>query len=76
MSGPRDTFRYQFKIGNKIVHRGITNDLDRREAEHQASRQPWANGHIVKIGNITTREAAQKWEAGQAKTETPPRRSR
>jgi predicted GIY-YIG superfamily endonuclease len=74
MTEPRDTFKYQFKVGKKIVHRGITNDLDRREAEHQASRQPWANGHIVKVGNITTREAAQAWEAEQKKIETPPRR--
>ena len=70
----RDTYKYQFKVGNKIVHRGITNDLDRREAEHQASRRPWANGHIVQVGNRTTREAAQSWEEEQSKTETPPRR--
>jgi hypothetical protein len=27
----RDTYTYDFKIGGKIVHRRITNDLDRRE---------------------------------------------
>ena len=70
----RDTYKYQFKLGNKIVHRGITNDLERREEEHRASRQPWANGHIVQVGRATTREAAQEWEADQKKTETPPRR--
>jgi len=35
MGKPRDTFKYLYKIGNKIVHGGITNDLDRREQEHQ-----------------------------------------
>ena len=30
----RDTFKYHFKVGNKIVHGGITNNLDRREQEH------------------------------------------
>lgn len=31
----RDTYKYHFKLGNKIVHTGITNNLDRREQEHQ-----------------------------------------
>ena len=30
----RDTYKYEFKIGNKIVHKGITDDLPRREGEH------------------------------------------
>ncbi len=30
----RDTFKYHFKRGNKILHGGITNDLERREGEH------------------------------------------
>ena len=31
----RDTARYQLKEGNKVVHTGITNDPERREAERQ-----------------------------------------
>ena len=31
----RDTYKYHFKQGNKIVHTGITEDLDRREQEHK-----------------------------------------
>lgn len=38
MANPRDTYKYQLKVGNKIVHGGITNDLNRREQEHQ---QTW-----------------------------------
>ena len=30
----RDTFKYVYKKGNKILHGGITNDLERREGEH------------------------------------------
>ena len=56
---PRDTFRYQFKDGNKILHRGITNDLDRRETEHQ---QEWPEGHIEQIGPTVTRDGGLKWE--------------
>jgi len=55
----RDTYKYQMKIGNKIVHRGITNDLDRREGEHQ---QTWPKGHITQVGRRTTEEAARQWE--------------
>ena len=59
MAKSRDTFKYQFKIGNKIVHGGITNDLDRREKEHQ---QKWPEGHIKQVGHRTTEEAARDWE--------------
>jgi predicted GIY-YIG superfamily endonuclease len=59
MADNRDTYKYHFKIGNKIVHGGITNDLDRREQEHQ---QKWPKGHITQVGNRTTEEAARKWE--------------
>ena len=56
---PRDTYKYQFKIGNKIVHGGITDDLGRREAEHQ---RQWPKGHIKKVGRRTTEDAARDWE--------------
>ena len=62
MSENRDTYKYYFKVGNKIVHIGITNDLERREAEH---RRKWPNGHIVQVGNRTTEEAARQWEREQ-----------
>ena len=59
MSKPRDTYKYQFKTGNKIKHGGITNDLERREQEHQ---QQWPKGHIFQVGRKTTEEAARDWE--------------
>ena len=59
MPKPRDTYKYQFKVGNKVVHGGITKDLDRREVEHQEN---WSKGHIKQVGNKTTEEAARKWE--------------
>ncbi len=55
----RDTYKYHFKVGNRIVHRGITNDLDRREHEHQ---DKWPKGHIEQVGNVVTRDSALKWE--------------
>ena len=59
MGKPRNTYKYYFKVGRKIVHGGITNDLERRELEH---RQKWSNGHILQVGRCTTEEAARKWE--------------
>ena len=65
MSKPRDTFKYQFKVGNKIVHGGITNDLERREVEHQ---EKWPGGHIKKVGVKTTEDAAREWEKDKGYT--------
>ncbi|MBT4936810.1 hypothetical protein HON22_02730 [Candidatus Peregrinibacteria bacterium] len=56
----RDTYKYQFKIGNKILHGGITNDLERREQEHQTKYGQ--KGHITQVGRKTTEDAARKWE--------------
>ena len=56
---PRNTYRYHFKVGNEIVHRGITNNLERRETEHQ---EKWPRGHIVQIGPAVTRDSALRWE--------------
>jgi len=55
----RDTYKYHLKDGRRIVHRGITNDLCRREREHQ-SRYPCSQ--IRQVGRRTTREAALVWE--------------
>ncbi len=55
----RDTYKYNFKVGNKIVHSGITIDLDKREKQHQ---QRWPNGHIKQVGYRTTADAARKWK--------------
>ena len=55
----RDTFKYQFKVGNQVLHSGITNDLERREGEHE---RDFGTGHITQVGRRTTREAALKWE--------------
>ena len=59
MTSKRDTYKYQFKNGKKIVHGGITDDLVRREQEH---RQKWPKGHIKRVGRRTTEEAARSWE--------------
>ena len=59
MVKPRNTYKYLFKVGNKIVHGGETNDLNRREKEHQ---EKWPKGHITQVGRRTTEETAREWE--------------
>lgn len=60
---PRDTRKYRYKVGNKIVHRGITTrPLEERESEH---RQKWPKGHIEQVGRATTEDAARQWEQDQ-----------
>ena len=60
----RETYKYRLKKGGKIVHFGITNDLNRREAEHQ-ERFPGAKLH--QEGGRVTRESALKWERQERK---------
>ena len=64
MPGKRDTYKYHQKIKNKIVHSGITNDLERRENEH---KQKWPSSHIKQIGRRTTKDAGLDWEKDQKK---------
>ena len=59
MAKPKDTYKYHLKQGKKVVHRGITNDLDRREDEHK-KQSPGTE--IKQVGRKTTREAALRWE--------------
>ena len=62
----RDTYKYDFlDKEEKIIHSGITNDLERREGELR--RQYEQSAHIKQIGNRTTREAARKWEQTKKK---------
>ncbi len=68
----RNTYKYHFKKGNRIVHTGITNDLERREQEHKQTLAE--SGHIKQVGHATTKDAALKWESEQAKRGNPTRR--
>ena len=68
----RIAYKYHFKLGNKIVHTGITYDIDRREAEHRLE-PGWDKGHIKQVGLRTTRAAAREWEQEQAKQGKPVR---
>ena len=70
MPTSRTAYKYHFKLGNRIVHTGITSDIDRREAEHQR-RPGWETGHILQVGTRTTRAAALAWEEEQGRKGKP-----
>ena len=59
MSKPRDTYKYQVKVGSTVVHMGFTTDLKRREIEHKIEF-PFCK--IVQKGHRTTLDAARNWE--------------
>ncbi len=58
----RNWYTYYFKVGDRVVHKGITQDLARRETEHQ---QTWPSGRIVQIGGPKTEDEARDWEKDQ-----------
>lgn len=60
---PHDTYKYILKRGNKRIRSGITNDLDRREREHQSNYGK--DVHVTKVGRRTTRGGALAWERQQ-----------
>ncbi len=69
MASDRDTYKYNLKEGNKIVHTGITNNLERRESEHQ---QKYGDSvRIKQVGNRTTHEGAIQWEEEQREKGKP-----
>ncbi len=63
MAQKRDTSKYVLRQGNKVVYVGITNDLERRTAEHE--REGMRFTAVDKIGRQTTREAAEEWETAR-----------
>lgn len=66
MSKKRDTYNYNLKKGNKVVYKGTTNDLTKREQEHQADGKDFDK--IEKVGKAKTSDGAKKEEAKQLET--------
>ncbi len=62
MAKSRDTYKYDFVKGGRIVHSGITRDPERREGEH---RREYRGGNLRQVGRRTTEEAARTWEKGK-----------
>lgn len=62
----RDTYKYEVYDGNELVYVGETNNLKRRESEHR--RKKWNFTKMVRVGRVTTKESAYKWQGERLKT--------
>jgi len=60
MTKPRTWYTYEFKRGNKVLHKGITQDLEHRESEHQVNFD--GKGHIKQVGGAKTEDGARGLE--------------
>ncbi|NQW18059.1 MAG: hypothetical protein HQ478_11310 [Chloroflexi bacterium] len=60
---PRNTNKYEVRSGRIKIKAGITDDLERREAE--LKRELGDDIKLTKVGNTTTRKGALKWEGEQ-----------
>lgn len=58
----KNAYRYRLRYKGKIVRRGITYDLNRREASHQLE---FPGSRIEQIGPPVTWLEASKWERKQ-----------
>lgn len=54
----RNTYRYQLKVGDRVVYYGFTTDLQRREREH---RRRWPSAAIEPLGEPTSHREAWEW---------------
>lgn len=59
MARKKSTYKYHLKRGATVIYRGITNDLERRKAEHQ---DQFPGTTLQQVGRRTTRDAALRWE--------------
>ena len=53
-----DSYTYELKVRGEVVLSGVTNDLDRRQAEH---RRRWPDGQVTPVGGPITRAEALEW---------------
>lgn len=62
----RNTTNYELRNRGKVVYHGITNDLERRIAEHERSGKLF--DEVVKVGTAVTRGSARTYERRQIAT--------
>lgn len=66
MSKKRNYYRYKLWDQGKIVQYGITNDPERREAEHKDEGKRFST--FSKEGPAVTKDSAEEWEEQKLKS--------
>ncbi len=61
----RDTYKYELTKGNRVVYIGITNDPERRAAEHHQDKD---FDKMKIVGNASTPDGASRWETDRIQT--------
>jgi len=61
----RNYKKYELKNGSKVVYRGITNDLERRETEHAQDKKFTS---MKQVGRACSEQSARKWEQNSLET--------
>ncbi len=67
-SEPKDTYKYKVLLEGRIIFKGFTYDLHRRECEHHTR---WPKCKVEQVGSKVTWQEAQTWAGRQS---PPPRR--
>lgn len=62
---PRDTYNYKLRTARTVVYGGITNDPDRRKAEHKMDKN-FASMHVEPVPR--SRETARQVERDRLET--------
>lgn len=62
----RNTYRYELKDKQRIVYVGITDNLARRETEHEIEGKQFSKMNVV--GPRVTRMTAEQWEEERLET--------
>ena len=64
MGAKRPYKKYDVVVDGKIVHSGITKDLDRRKQEHKGK---WVKATVKQVGGSVTEKSAREWEKTKQK---------
>ena len=62
MGKPRNYIIYRVHVKGKVVHGGITTNLEQRKQQH---KQKWPHSIVKQVGGKVTEETAREWEQEQ-----------
>lgn len=70
MNKKKEFYRYHFRIGGAVVHKGFTKNISATEillrqsgrtTNYYGQMLKWSNGTVIQEGNQTTYDKAHEW---------------